>query len=96
MTVSDTGPGIEAQDVERIFDRFYTTKTAGGSRAGAGLGLAIARMIAREHGGDLTARNNPDHGATFELDLPVSSTGRDLRAAAARSGELVRQPASGR
>ena len=72
MTVSDSGPGVAPGERERIFDPFYSNKPAGCAHAGAGLGLAIARSIAREHGGDLAARDQPGAGATFELSLPLS------------------------
>jgi signal transduction histidine kinase len=61
VTVSDEGPGIPPERIERIFERFVG--------AGTGLGLAIAREIARAHGGDVTARNRAA-GAVFELELP--------------------------
>ena len=72
VTVSDAGPGVAPGERERIFDPFYSNKPAGCAHAGAGLGLAIARSIAREHGGDLAARDQPGAGATFELSLPRS------------------------
>ena len=80
VTVSDAGPGIAPDELERIFDRFYTRTIGDQSKSptGAGLGLAIARSIAREHDGELTAANNPDAGATFSLTLPL----RAARAAA--------------
>lgn len=69
LHVIDEGPGIPLEDLERIFERFYQADAARGG--GAGLGLAIARWIAVEHGGALAVRNNRGPGATFELDLPV-------------------------
>ena len=72
VTVTDSGPGVAPGERERIFDPFYSNKPAGCGPAGAGLGLAIARSIAREHGGDLAARSEPSAGATFELSLPLS------------------------
>jgi len=69
ITVSDSGAGVPDFDRERIFDRFVQLD---GSRnpAGAGLGLAIARMIARLHGGDLTAGASSLGGARFALRVP--------------------------
>jgi two-component system OmpR family sensor kinase len=86
VTVSDAGPGIAADDLEKIFERFYTKQVGRSSQAGAGLGLAIARAIAEEHGGDLTARNNRSRGASFVLRLPLRPTGSSdsSRARAAR------------
>jgi signal transduction histidine kinase len=68
VRVSDTGPGIPDDVLPRIFDPFFTTKPSG---QGTGLGLAIAYELVREHGGDLRAFNNPQGGATFEIDLPA-------------------------
>jgi signal transduction histidine kinase len=70
VTVSDHGPGIPADQLEQIFERFYTTAPP---RSGSGLGLAIARELARRHGGDLHATNQPDGGARFELTLPLEA-----------------------
>jgi signal transduction histidine kinase len=79
VTVTDSGPGMAPGERERIFDPFYSNKPAGCAHAGAGLGLAIARSIARERGGDLLARSKPGAGATFELILPLSTGSRDAR-----------------
>ncbi|WP_328925218.1 HAMP domain-containing histidine kinase [Streptomyces sp. NBC_00190] len=66
VTVRDHGPGISAQDLPYVFDRFYR---AGAARAlpGSGLGLAMARQIARAHGAELTAEAGPGGGALFRL-----------------------------
>jgi two-component system OmpR family sensor kinase len=70
VTVSDRGPGIPPGDLERIFERFYTTAPR---RSGStGLGLAIARGIAHRHAGSLTAANRPGGGAVFRLQLPLA------------------------
>ncbi len=69
-TVSDTGVGLAAADLERIFERFYRARPPGGS-GGSGIGLTIARSIARAHGGDvLAASDGPGRGARFTLTLP--------------------------
>lgn len=75
VTVTDSGPGIAPGELPRIFDRFYSKRTGIDARPGAGLGLAIARAIAVEHDGQLTAANAPGGGATFNLVLPLSSSG---------------------
>jgi PAS domain S-box-containing protein len=67
-TVSDDGPGIEPEVLERIFDPFFTTKRDTG---GTGLGLSVSLGIAEMHGGSLTAASEPGHGATFVLRLPL-------------------------
>jgi C4-dicarboxylate-specific signal transduction histidine kinase len=68
VAIEDSGTGIEMQDVERIFQPLYTTKTEG-----LGMGLAIARTIIDAHGGQLRALNNVAGGATFEFTLPVDT-----------------------
>ncbi len=71
ITVDDDGPGIPAELLERVFDPFYRIE---GSRSqhtgGTGLGLGIARNIARGHGGDLVLQNRPEGGLTARLVLP--------------------------
>jgi two-component system OmpR family sensor kinase len=72
LVVSDDGPGIPQQDLERIFERFYQSDAAR-TGEGTGLGLAIARWIAREHGGRVYATNNPQGGARFTVELPAAA-----------------------
>ena len=72
-TVRDTGAGIPADVLSRIFEPFYTTKEVG---KGTGLGLAIAYGIVQEHGGQIVAANHPDGGAVFTVELPVAAVGR--------------------
>ena len=71
ISLEDTGPGIPAEVLPKIFDPFVTTKGS----AGTGLGLSISYGIIREHGGHITADSRPGHGATFTIDLPVGSGG---------------------
>jgi signal transduction histidine kinase len=68
IDVKDTGIGVPAGDLPRIFERFYRVD---GSRSGrgSGLGLSLARAFARAHGGDLTAASAPGRGSTFTLRL---------------------------
>jgi two-component system NtrC family sensor kinase len=68
MRVRDNGPGIPTELRERVFEPFFTTKVEG---VGTGLGLAVSRSIARDHGGELTLQDDGD-GACFCLQLPVS------------------------
>ena len=70
LAVSDDGDGIPASDVERIFRRFYQADPSR-YRSGAGLGLSIARWIATEHGGAISAANRPSGGARLEVLLPA-------------------------
>lgn len=68
LTVRDTGPGLDAAQVQRVFENFYTTKPNG-----LGLGLSICRSLARAHGGELWVEHTPAgaRGATLHLTLPV-------------------------
>jgi two-component system NtrC family sensor kinase len=68
VTLRDTGTGIGADVLSRIFEPFYTTKEVG---KGTGLGLAIAYGIVQEHGGDIVAANHAGGGAVFTVELPV-------------------------
>lgn len=70
-TVTDTGVGLTAQDRGRIFERFYRAPNRPRRSAGSGVGLTIARGLARAHGGELHADSpGPGRGATFTLTLP--------------------------
>jgi len=66
IEVGDTGRGIPKEVLPRVFDPFFTTRSDG-----TGLGLAVARKIAREHGADIEAANAADGGACFRLDWPL-------------------------
>jgi PAS domain S-box-containing protein len=68
VKVQDTGVGISADALSRIFEPFYTTKDVG---KGTGLGLAIAYGIVQEHGGQIVAANHPGGGAVFTVELPA-------------------------
>jgi two-component system, OmpR family, sensor kinase len=73
IEVEDSGPGLPADDLERVFERFYR---ADPSRArasgGVGLGLSIVAAVARAHGGDVSARSADEHGAVFRIELPAA------------------------
>jgi signal transduction histidine kinase len=70
VVVSDSGPGIEAAHLERIFNPFYTTKTSG-----IGMGLSICRSIIDAHEGRLWADDNQPCGAVFQFTLPAAQEG---------------------
>lgn len=70
ITVSDQGPGVAESEAERIFAPFYRAPHGVPSQKGAGLGLAIARAIARRHGGDLRCRPG-SQGGVFVVELPA-------------------------
>ncbi|WP_412674289.1 stimulus-sensing domain-containing protein [Agrobacterium rubi] len=78
VRVEDNGPGIQAEDIDRIFERFYTDRPASeGFGQNSGLGLSISRQIAEAHGGSLKAENILDKygvisGARFSLSLPAA------------------------
>lgn len=72
LEVSDGGAGLPPGELERVFERFHQADPAR-SGGGAGLGLAIARWIAGQHGGRVWARNNPERGATFQFDVRRAS-----------------------
>ena len=68
----DTGPGVTAEDQERIFERFDRCDPSR-SESGSGLGLSLARAVARAHGGDITVASTPGEGSTFSVSLPVKA-----------------------
>ena len=72
VAVSDTGIGLAPDDLDHIFERFYRVEGVERPPGGSGIGLGIARAIARAHGGDVTAASaGPGRGATFTLRLPT-------------------------
>ncbi|MEZ4767377.1 MAG: sensor histidine kinase KdpD [Caldilineales bacterium] len=75
VEVADRGPGIPADDLERVFDRFYRLQRPG-SAGGTGLGLSICRGIVEAHGGSIVARNRAGGGASFVFRLPLDEVRR--------------------
>jgi signal transduction histidine kinase len=65
--ITDSGPGIPAEALDRVFTRFFTTR---GRARGTGLGLALVRAVAEAHGGEVNVTSEPGCGATFEVVLP--------------------------
>jgi signal transduction histidine kinase len=65
LHVIDTGPGVQPDRIDGIFLPYVTTKTGG-----TGLGLPVARRIAREHGGDVKVHSEPGRGSDFTIELP--------------------------
>jgi len=82
FAVRDSGPGIDAEDLPRVFERFYRGRSAaslsmaagagaaGAAAEGAGLGLAIVQSVARAHGGQVRVESAPDAGSTFVIEIP--------------------------
>ena len=69
LTVTDTGSGIPADELPRIFDRFWRGRQAA-QLSGSGIGLAVAAELARAHEGQLTALSEVGHGTQMTLTLP--------------------------
>jgi signal transduction histidine kinase len=93
FVVEDDGPGIEADQRERVFDRLHRTDSARDrATGGAGLGLAIVRAIAEAHGGSVAASESPEGGARLELEL----SGFTPQGARGPSAQRQRPVASGR
>jgi len=71
VAIVDTGPGVPAELLERVFEPFFSTK-----ERGSGLGLAICASIAQTHGARLKAANREAGGAVFTIDFPVAAAAR--------------------
>jgi signal transduction histidine kinase len=77
IKVSDTGTGIEAENLNKIFDPFFTTKAVG---SGTGLGLAVSYGIVQEHAGTIEAASEVGQGTTFRLVFPIAQKQQRQRA----------------
>jgi signal transduction histidine kinase len=75
LTVTDQGPGIKAEDRDRIFERFYQAH-GGQYAAGLGLGLYISRQIVEQHGGSIRVEESATGGARFVVVLPLQADAR--------------------
>jgi len=67
VSVRDSGSGITAQNMPKLFTHFFTSKPDG-----LGMGLSISRSIIESHGGRLEVKNNPDRGTTFYFTIPIN------------------------
>ena len=74
IVVADRGPGVADTERERIFEPFYRPAGSPETGQGFGLGLALVRQIAREHGGDVACRPRDGGGSRFIVTLPTSPT----------------------
>ena len=81
IEVRDTGVGIPAEHLPRLFERFYRVDTSRSrdDDGGTGIGLAIARSVVEAHGGQIHARSEPGSGSTFTFELPVATASGDRR-----------------
>jgi signal transduction histidine kinase len=70
LQIIDHGEGISAENLERVFTPYFTTKNTGDGKRGFGLGLAIARKIVHLHGGNLSISSKEKKGTTVQVDLP--------------------------
>ena len=84
FSVSDTGPGIPAEEIPYVFEPFTQAKDT--ATLGTGLGLSIARGIVEAHGGTISVESHPGEGAIFRFTLPVAAT---------RAAEGAGEPADG-
>ncbi len=71
VIVSDSGLGIPEEILPNIFGKFVTKGHAQENQSGTGLGLFLCKGIIQAHGGEISAKNNPDGGATFEFTIPI-------------------------
>jgi two-component system NtrC family sensor kinase len=69
VEITDTGPGVPADLLDRVFDPFFTTKPVG---EGTGLGLSISYEIVKKHGGTITGSSPPGGGARFTVSIPLA------------------------
>jgi len=85
LDVEDEGPGMAAEQAERVFERFYRADQARNrASGGTGLGLAIVAGLVAAHGGTVSLRTAPGEGADFQVKLPLSP---DARAESELDGE---------
>jgi two-component system sensor histidine kinase KdpD len=78
VTVSDHGPGIPEEDLERVFEKFYRVKRFE-NVVGTGLGLSICKGVVEAHGGTIRAENQPGGGVSFRFTLPLAPNSVDYR-----------------
>jgi signal transduction histidine kinase len=72
VTVSDSGPGIDKDELPHLFQRYFRTRQAQGTE-GLGLGLYASALIVRAHGGTIEAESEPGQGSRFHVTLPLAA-----------------------
>jgi two-component system, OmpR family, sensor kinase len=73
VEVEDSGPGLDAEEAERVFERFYRAdQSRSRASGGVGLGLSIVAAVAEAHGGTVAAESEPGKGTTFRIALPLA------------------------
>jgi CheY-like chemotaxis protein len=87
LSVRDTGPGIAAEHLPRVFDRFWQAQAS--DRRGSGLGLAICKAIVEAHGGRIWVESQPEKGATFFFTLPAASEKEPRHAGAVEPAPIL-------
>jgi two-component system phosphate regulon sensor histidine kinase PhoR len=91
IIIADSGDGISAEHIKRIFERFYRVDRARSREmGGTGLGLAIVKHLARAHGGELTVESTLGDGSIFIIELPVASDSRPISIYHSQNKEIVR------
>ncbi|HZK49312.1 MAG TPA: ATP-binding protein, partial [Thermoleophilia bacterium] len=87
IRVSDTGVGIAAEDLKRVFERFsQIDNSSTRSQGGTGLGLAITRDLIELHQGSIAVQSQPGKGSQFMFTIPQAGAGREPRSKAPRLG----------
>ena len=86
FAVSDNGPGLDGEELDHVFERFWRAQS-GETQAvgGTGLGLAIAKSLVELHGGIISAASKPGEGATFRFVLPIAKDGKTSKKSAGRA-----------
>src|SRR4029079_15839499 len=74
LFVNDQGMGIDEEDREHVFGKFFRSSEASARISGTGLGLAVAREIVETHGGEIRVQSEPGSGSTFWIELPLRRT----------------------
>jgi signal transduction histidine kinase len=88
VSVADTGVGIGADDVGKIFEDFYQVRP-GVTQEGTGLGLALTKRLVELHGGEITVLSDPGEGSTFSFTLPIRQGGSAQAATALRAEAIA-------